>query len=96
MQFCASPVAHLYISGTQFISVAEVAKKFGQLMGKEVLFKGTEADSALSVNVSKSIGLLGAPKVALDQLVEWTAHWIGSDKRLLGKSTHFEVRDGKY
>ncbi|MCM4163645.1 MULTISPECIES: NAD(P)-dependent oxidoreductase [unclassified Arenibacter] len=96
LQFCASPAAHLNISGTQLISVAEVAKKFGQLMGKEVLFRGTEADSALSVNVSKSIGLLGAPKVALDQLVEWTAHWIGTDKRLLGKSTHFEVRDGKY
>tara|TARA_R110000868_G_scaffold108065_3_gene295368 strand:+ start:11723 stop:12757 length:1035 start_codon:yes stop_codon:yes gene_type:complete len=96
LQYCTSPAAHLNISGPELISVAEVAKKFGKIMGKEVRFKGVEANSALSVNVSKSIGLLGIPMVGLDQVIEWTAHWIGSEKRLLGKSTHFEVRDGKY
>jgi nucleoside-diphosphate-sugar epimerase len=96
LQYCTSPAAHLNISGPELISVAEVAKKFGKIMGKEVRFKGVEANSALSVDVSKSIGLLGTPLVGLDQVIEWTAHWVGSDKRLLGKSTHFEVRDGKY
>lgn len=96
LQYCTSPAAHLNISGAELISVTEVAKKFGKIMGKEVKLKGVEANSALSVDVSKSIGLLGTSSVGLDQLIEWTAHWIGSDKRLLGKSTHFEVRDGKY
>ena len=96
LQYCTTPAAHLNISGAELISVAEVAKKYGKIMGKEVKLKGAEADSALSVNVSKSLGLLGAPSVDVDRVIEWTAHWIGSDKRLLGKSTHFEVRDGKY
>lgn len=96
LQYCNSPAEHLNISGPQLISVAEVAKRFGEIMGKEVNLKGVEANSALSVDVSKSAGLLGTTSVDLDQLIEWTAHWIGSDKRLLGKSTHFEVRDGKY
>ena len=96
LQYCTTPAAHLNISGAELISVAEVAKKYGKIMGKEVKLKGAEADSALSVNVSKRLGLLGAPSVDVDRVIEWTAHWIGSDKRLLGKSTHFEVRDGKY
>lgn len=96
LQYCTSPAAHLNISGSELISVADVAKKFGKIMGKKVKFKGVEANSALSVDVSRSIGMLGKPSVCLEQLIEWTAHWIGSNKRLLGKSTHFEVRDGKY
>ena len=96
IQFCSSPANHLNISGSEVISVAEVAKRFGEIMGKKVKFSGSEADSALLVNVSKGRELLGAPKVALDQVIEWTAQWVGNDHRLLGKATHFEVRDGKY
>jgi hypothetical protein len=29
-------------------------------------------------------------------VIEWTADWIMEGRRLLGKPTHFEVRDGKY
>ncbi len=96
LQHCESPAEHLNISGSNLVSVAEVAKKFGTLMGKEVKLHGTESDSALLVNVTKSIELLGKPSIGLDQVIEWTATWIRSNKRLLGKSTHFEVRDGKY
>lgn len=93
---CASPANHLNISGNEIISVADVAKQFGEIMGKKVKLIGNEADSSLLVNVSKSHKLLGKPAVALDQVVKWTANWIENDYRLLGKATHFEVRDGKY
>lgn len=96
IQFCNSPANHLNISGAELISVALVAKQLGRIMGKEVKFSGTEADSALLVNVSKGHKLLGDPKVTLDQVIEWTANWVVNDYRLLGKATHFEVRDGKY
>lgn len=96
VQYCNSPANHLNISGSGLISVAKVAKQFGEIMGKKVKFTGREADSALLVNVSKGHELLGVPKVILDQVIKWTAHWVGNDHRLLGKSTHFEVRDGKY
>ena len=94
--FCKSPANHLNISGPETISVAQVAKQFGEIMGMEVKFSGKEADSALLANVAKSRDLLGNPTVPLQQIIQWTADWVKNDKRLLGKATHFEVRDGKY
>ena len=96
IQYCNSPAKHLNISGAEVISVADIAKQFGKIMNKEVRLTGVEADSALLVNVSQSHELLGKPTVTLDQVIKWTADWIENDKRLLGKATHFEVRDGKY
>ncbi|MEW2923129.1 hypothetical protein AB1A65_16790 [Muricauda sp. ANG21] len=94
--FCSSPALFLNISGPEQISVAFVAKTIGTLLGKKVKLKGTEADSALLTNVSRCEELLGTTKVKLDKIISWTANWVGNDKRLLGKATHFEVRDGKY
>ncbi len=96
IQYCDSPAKHLNISGPEVISVANIAKQFGKIMHKEVRLTGVEADSALLVNVLQSHQLLGKPTVALDQVIKWTADWIENDYRLLGKATHFEVRDGKY
>ena len=96
IQYCESPAKHLNISGAETISVAKIAKQFGKIMGTEVKLKGVEADSALLVNVSQGHKLLGKPTVDLDEVIRWTANWIGNNKRLLGKATHFEVRDGKY
>ena len=96
IQYCESPAKHLNISGAETISVAKIAKQFGEIMGTEVKLKGVEADSALLVNVSQGHKLLGKPTVDLDEVIRWTANWIGNNKRLLGKATHFEVRDGKY
>ena len=96
LNVCKSPANHLNISGSETVSVAEMACKFGEIMGKRPRFTGTEADSALLSNVSKCKSLFGEPKVALDTVIEWTSEWIVSEKPLLGKSTHFETRDGKY
>ncbi|PKQ44424.1 NAD-dependent epimerase/dehydratase family protein [Confluentibacter flavum] len=96
LNLCESPVNYLNISGNQTIAVTKIAKRFGELMGREPNFSGTEADSALLSNVSKSQSLLGLPTVPLDTVIQWTAQWIMQGKPLLGKATHFEVRDGKY
>ncbi len=96
IQHCETPAKHLNISGAETISISEVAKQFGKLMGKEVKLTGQEADSALLVNVKQGHELLGKPNVALNQVIKWTAEWVGNNHKLLGKPTHFEVRDGKY
>ncbi len=96
IQYCESPAKHLNISGAEMISISEVAKQFGKLMNKEVKLTGKEEDSALLVNVKLGQELLGKPNVALNQVIKWTAEWGGNDHKLLGKPTHFEVRDGKY
>ena len=52
---------------------------------------------ALAVNnAAKSHEMLGSPSVSEDELMEWVAQWIEKGNALLGKPTHFEVRDGKY
>lgn len=96
IQYCESPAKHLNISGAETISVRNVAKQFGEIMNKEVIFDEKEADSALLVNANQAHKLLGKPMVDFDQVIRWTANWMINNNRLLGKATHFEVRDGKY
>lgn len=96
VRYCETPAKHLNISGSEVISIADIARQFGEIMDKEVKLTGVEADSALLVNVSQGHKLLGRPGVSLGQVLKWTANWVGNDHRLLGKPTHFEVRDGKY
>lgn len=93
---CQSPAVPLNISGPEILSVREVAIRMGELMGKQPQFKGEENPAALLVNCNKAYQLLGKPKISLDQVIHWTADWVGNKRRLLGKPTHFEVRDGKY
>lgn len=92
----SSPAAILNVSGPETLSVREVALEFGKLFGKEVRFEGNEAPTALLNNPSKAVDLFGKPKVPVKKIIEWTAGWIKNEHKLLGKPTHFEVRDGKY
>ncbi len=92
----SSPAWILNIAGTEILSVREVAKKFGERFGVEVNFIGKEAKTALLSNSKLAYELYGKPTVSIDELIRWTANWLKEDKKLLGKPTHFEVRDGKY
>lgn len=96
LNLCKSPAKHLNISGPEMLSIRDVALKFGKLMGKDVLIKGSENSTALLVNCSEAYDLLGKPKVALDQVISWTANWIKKEKKTHNKPTRFEVRDGNY
>ena len=91
-----TPAWIINITGGEIISVKDVALKFGQLFGKEVHFTGQEAPTALLSNSSLSSEIFGTPKISIDTVIKWTAEWMKDEKRLLGKPTHFEVRDGKY
>ena len=90
------PAAVLNITGEEILSVKEVALKFGKLFETRLEFKGTEAETALLSNAERAFGLFGKPAVSTDELINWIANWLKEDKKLLGKPTHFEVRDGKY
>lgn len=92
----ASPAWVLNITGPETLSVREVAVKFGELFGKEPMLVGEEAKTALLSNSNLAYSLFGKPKMSVGKVIEWTAYWIMEDKKLFGKPTHFEVRDGKY
>lgn len=92
----ASPALVLNITGPEILSVREVATEFGKLFGTEPKLVGEEAKTALLSNSGLAYILFGKPRVPIQKVIEWTARWMEEDRKLLGKPTHFEVRDGKY
>jgi len=93
---CESPAKVLNISGAKTVSVREVAIKFGELIGSKPILVNIEAETALLSNSKLAHSLFGTPKTPIEQLIIWIAKWIQEDKKILGKPTHFEVRDGIY
>jgi nucleoside-diphosphate-sugar epimerase len=96
VEHAASPAWPVNITGIETLSVRNIALEFGKLFGKEVRFTGKEAPTALLSNPKQAYNLFGEPEVPVQKVVEWTAQWMEDEKKLLGKPTHFEVRDGKY
>ena len=94
--YAASPAWVLNITGEETLSVRETALEFGKLFGVQPELVGKEAQTALLSNSDKAYGLFGKPKVSIQKVIEWTAHWMEEERKMLGKPTHFEVRDGKY
>ena len=92
----AVPPFVINVTGPECISIREVAKRFGELMHKQPALTGQEAATALLSNAQRAIGMFGASRVNLNQLIQWIADWTMRGGVLLGKPTHFEVRDGKF
>ena len=84
------------VTGAEILSVRELAGRFGDLLGKRPILEGTEADSALLSNPSRAVGAFGPPRIGVDQVVPWVAHWVRTGGRTLNKPSHFETRDGKF
>ncbi len=95
-EHCSSPPFVLNLTGTETVSVRSLAKKFGKIWGKEPVFEGTESETALLSDASRCREVFGPPEVSLDDMVAWTANWVGRGGRGLGKPTHFESRSGDF
>lgn len=93
---CSCPAAILNITGPETLSVRETAAQFGEYFGVTPVFINEEAPTALLSNAAESFRHFGAPKVKAGQIIKWTAEWLKGNGRLLGKPTHFEVRNGIY
>jgi nucleoside-diphosphate-sugar epimerase len=93
---CQAPPLVLNLTGPETLSVRALAVQFGRLFGREPVIQGREADSALLSNAARCHRLFGCPETGLNQMIEWTAHWIARGGARLNKPTHFETRDGRY
>jgi nucleoside-diphosphate-sugar epimerase len=91
-----SPPRVLNVTGPEIASVRASAEAFGRRFGREPRFAGSEGPMALLGNSSLCQSLLGPPSVALDRLSDWTAHWVESGGRSLGKPTKYERSDGQF
>ena len=96
LQHTSSPARVLNITGSETLSVKNVALKFGKLFNVKPVLVGKEAETALLSDSSEAYALFGKPRMPIDKVIEWIGAWMNEDKKLLGKPTHFEVRDGKY
>ena len=67
-----------------------------KIFGKAPAFEGMEAETALLSNATRCHQLFGYPRISLEQMVQWMAHWVEIGGVTLGKPTKFEVRDGKF
>ena len=92
----SNPAKVLNVTGGETVKVREVTEEFGRLLGKKPLLIGKESTTALLNNPRQSFDLFGEPQTPLAQLIKWTAEWVKTGHRLLGKPTHYEVRNGKY
>ncbi len=92
----SSPPFVLNLTGPETLSIRWAATRFGELFGVKPVLEGKERDTALLNNAAKCFRHFGYPTVSVEQLLEWTAAWIGAGGPTLNKPTHFEARDGKF
>ena len=93
---CQSPPLILNLTGPGLLAVRNLAIRFGELLGREPVFTGSEAPTALLNNASQCHRLFGPPETSLDEMLEAVAHWVQIGGRSFGKATHYEQRAGKF
>ncbi len=84
------------VAGPHVLRTRELAQGLGARLGMSPVFTGEEAGDALLSDSSRMTDLLPDPLLPLETLLDWVAEWIQSGKRLLGKPTGFERRDGRF
>jgi dTDP-4-dehydrorhamnose reductase len=86
----------LNVTGPETVSIRWLAQQFAARLGREAIFVGEEAPTALLSNAARAFATFGYPSVPLLTLVDWVADWVAGGGRALGKATKFEVRDGRF
>ncbi|WP_336205672.1 NAD-dependent epimerase/dehydratase family protein [Nonomuraea sp. LPB2021202275-12-8] len=91
-----TPPYVLNVTGPELVSVRQAALALGAELGKEPVFTGEEAPTALLSNASRCHRLFGYPEITPLELIEHVARWVTDGGPLLGKPTKFERRDGRF
>jgi hypothetical protein len=96
LSLATAPPTPLNLVGGQHFPVRAAAQRFGEMMGKQVRFSGTDGQTAFLSNNSRLRATLGEPPTPVETVMKWVAGWVMSGGQLLNKPTHFDVRDGGY
>ncbi|MBN1853201.1 MAG: NAD-dependent epimerase/dehydratase family protein [Pirellulales bacterium] len=92
----AIPPWVINVAGPERIRIREVAEQFAGWMKRPVQFSGIEADTALLSDGRMGHLRYGRPRVGLDSIIRWTAHWVMRGGASHDKPTHYEVRNGNF
>ncbi|GIQ66740.1 epimerase [Paenibacillus cisolokensis] len=93
---CSNPPQIINVTGPETVSIRWAAGELARRLGKEAIFTGTESETALLSNASKSHQLFGYPRVSLLQMIDWVAEWVQAGGVTWNKPTHFQERKGKF
>ena len=96
LSLAATPPLVFNLAGPETLSVRQVCLEFARLLGRVPRFLGNEAPDALLSNSQLAMRLFGYPRVPVQQMMRWVAHWVQSGGKSLGRPTHYEVRDGRF
>ncbi len=96
LEHAASPATVINITGPEFLSVRQIALRFGREFDRQVVFTGTERGEALLSCTQKAQALFGYPSIPVEQVIQWTADWVKHGGTTLNKPTHYETTDGKF
>jgi len=96
LRHCTLPSEPLNIGAPAAASVKHVANRFGELLGKRVVFEGVAQPTAWHNDCSQARRLFGDPVVDLDTMIRWNADWLRRDMPVYDKPTHYEQRDGTF
>lgn len=91
-----APPRIINITGSEVLRVRDLAAQFGQQLGREVTFTGSEASTAWLNNSAWARQHLGEPPTSLSTMIQCISQWIQQGGPMLGKPTHFENREGTY
>jgi hypothetical protein len=92
----AAPPFVLNLTGSECLSTRELAAAAGRLLGREPVFSGAEAPTALLSNAARCRVLFGEESIGVETLLAWTVEWQQAGRTTWGKPTHFQARDGRF
>jgi len=92
-QLCAVPCEILNMTGTQKVSVVEIARQLGEYMGKEPVFKGDPGATNLLGKADKMASLLWEPPTSLEEGLRALATSVMAGEHPLDHPTEWEKRD---
>ena len=93
---CSTPASILNVTGPTRERVGDIASRLAQALDCDLRLVGEEQATVLLSDSRKMVERLGEPRVSIDQLVHWIAHWTKIGGLTYGKPTHFESRDGNF
>ncbi len=96
LEIAGAPAVPINVTGSEMLSVRDVARRFGAALGRPVQITGTEAETAWLNNASHSHQLFGPPLTSVDQMIQWISAWLLRNGETWGKPTGFERRDGRF
>lgn len=96
LRHVTTPTTPLNVTGPELVSIAKLARAFGERFGTPAQVAGREAETAWLNDASEAFRLFGYPLVPLGRMIDWQADWLKRGRRSLGKPTGFQVRDGTF